>query len=42
MVLVGLGEHFDDASFFALSIPDGHELVRMLQRALDAPLPSQP
>lgn len=37
MVLVGLGEHFDDASFFALSIPDARELVRMVQDALDAP-----
>ena len=38
-VLVGLGDHLDDASFFALSIPDAHELVRMVQHALDAPLP---
>jgi hypothetical protein len=38
-VIVGFGDHVEDASYFALSIPDARELVRMVQRALDGPLP---
>ena len=40
-VVVGLGDNLDDADFFSLSIPDAHELVRLVQHALDAPLPIQ-
>jgi hypothetical protein len=38
-VIVGFGDRVDDASYFALSIPDAHELVRIVRHALDAPLP---
>jgi len=38
-LLVGFGDNLDDASFFSLSIPDAHELVRAVQHALDAALP---
>lgn len=39
VVTIGLGGDLDDATFFALSIPDAYELVRMVQRALDDPPP---
>ena len=39
MLLVGLGEELEDASFFALTIPDAHDLARMLRSALDTPAP---
>lgn len=39
LVLVGLGDNLDDARFFALSIPDAYDLVRMVQRALEGPMP---
>jgi hypothetical protein len=38
-VLVGFGEHEEDATYHALNVPDAHDLVSMLHRALDAPLP---
>jgi hypothetical protein len=38
-VLIGFGEHVDDADFVALTVPDAHELVRRVQSALDASLP---
>jgi hypothetical protein len=38
-VVLALGHELEDARFFALSIPDAHELSRALQRALDDPLP---
>jgi hypothetical protein len=40
-VLVVLGEHADDANAacFVVTVPDAHELVHLLQHALDAPLP---
>jgi hypothetical protein len=41
MVLVGLGGELDDAAFYALSIPDAHELVNMVRGALDSPMPSE-
>jgi hypothetical protein len=39
-VLVGFGEHLEDAEFLLLSVPDAHELVRQVQAALDAALPT--
>jgi hypothetical protein len=39
MVILGLGDNLDEASFFALTIPEAHGLVRSVQGALDAPLP---
>ena len=39
-VLIGFGEHLDDANFVMLTVPDAHELVRRVQSALDASLPS--
>jgi hypothetical protein len=38
VVLVGFGDHLDDAEFMSLSIPDAHDLVRQVQAALDAAL----
>jgi hypothetical protein len=44
-VVIGFGDELedlddlDDTTFFALTIPDAHELVRMVQRALADPLP---
>ena len=40
VVLVGFGEHLDDAEFMSLSIPDAHDLVRQVQAALDTALPT--
>jgi hypothetical protein len=40
VVLVGLGEHLEDAEFLSFSIPDAHELVRQVQAALDTALPT--
>jgi hypothetical protein len=40
IVLVGFGEHLDDAEFLSLSIPDAHDLVRRVQVALDTALPA--
>jgi hypothetical protein len=39
VVIVGFGDHYDDADYLSLTIPDAHDLVRMVQRALDDPLP---
>jgi hypothetical protein len=39
-VLIGFGEHVDDANFVMLTVPDAHELVRRVQSALDAALPA--
>jgi hypothetical protein len=39
IVLVGFGEHLEDAEFMSLTIPDAHDLVRQVQIALDTPLP---
>jgi len=38
-VLVGFGEHLEDAEFMSLTIPDAHDLVRQVESALDTPLP---
>jgi hypothetical protein len=38
-VIVGFGDRVEDAQFFMLSVPEAHELVRMVQHALDSPLP---
>ena len=38
-VLVGFGDHWEDADYFSLSIPEAHDLVRKVQEALDMPLP---
>ncbi len=40
VVLVGFGEHLEDAEFMSLSIPDAHDLVRKVQAALDTALPA--
>jgi hypothetical protein len=40
VVLVGFGEHLEDAEFMSLSIPDAHDLVRQVQAALDTALPT--
>ncbi len=40
VVLVGFGEHLEDAEFLSLSIPDAHDLVRQVQAALDTALPT--
>ena len=40
LVMIGLGDDIEDASFFGLSIPDARHLVTMVQRALDSSLPS--
>ena len=39
IVMIGFGESDDDAKLFAVTIPDAHDLLAMVQRALDAPLP---
>ncbi len=39
MVLLALGDDLEDASYFALSVPDAHQLVSRLQSALDDPAP---
>lgn len=39
IVLVGFGEHLEDAEFMSLTIPDAHDLVRQVQIALDMALP---
>ncbi len=39
IVLVGFGEHLEDAEFLSLTIPDAHDLVRHVQHALDTALP---
>ena len=38
-VLVGFGDEVEDATYYALSVPEAHDLARMLEHALDAPLP---
>ena len=38
VVLVGFGDHVEDAEFMSLSIPDAHDLVRQVEAALDAAL----
>ena len=38
-VLLALGNDFDDAAYYSLSIPDAHDLVRMVSQALDTPIP---
>ena len=38
-IVVALGTDLDDADFYALSVPDVHELVRKLERALADPAP---
>ena len=38
-VIIGFGDHVDDARYVLLTVPDAHELVRMVQGALDAPFP---
>jgi hypothetical protein len=40
MVILGLGDELDDASFFWLTIPDAHELVQRVADALHAPPPT--
>jgi hypothetical protein len=40
IVLVGFGEHLEDAEFLSLTIPDAHDLVHKVQAALDTPLPA--
>jgi hypothetical protein len=39
-VIVGFGDDVEDAHYLSLTIPDAHELVRMVQHALDAPVPA--
>jgi len=39
IVLVGFGDHLEDAEFMSLTIPDAHDLVRQVQHALDMALP---
>jgi hypothetical protein len=39
-VLVGFGDHLEDAEFMSLSIPDAHDLVHKVQAALDTALPA--
>jgi hypothetical protein len=41
-ILLGLGETTDDASLYALSIPEARHLVQMVQGALDAAPPKSP
>ena len=38
-VIVGFGDHVEAAEFFMLTVPEAHELVRMVQYALDSALP---
>jgi len=38
-MILGLGDTLDDATFFALSVPEARELVSIVQNALDAPAP---
>jgi hypothetical protein len=39
IVVVGFGDELDDADYLSLTIPDAHDLVHMLQHALDDPIP---
>jgi hypothetical protein len=39
IIAVGLGDQIDDAEYLSFTIPDAHDLVHMLQRALDDPIP---
>lgn len=39
IVIVGFGEEMDDAEYLSLSVPDAHDLVHLLQHALEAPVP---
>jgi len=39
IVVVGFGAELDDAQYLSLGVPDAHDLVHMLQHALDAPIP---
>ena len=41
-IVLALGDDLDDARFFALSVPDAHELGYKLQRALDDPIRHNP
>ena len=38
-VVVGFGWDLDDALYLSLSVPDAHDLVHMVQHALDDPIP---
>ena len=40
VVIVGFGDDAERATYFALSVPEAHELIRMVQHALDSPLPA--
>jgi hypothetical protein len=42
LVLLGLGQGMDDADFFALTIPDAHDLVRIVRQALASPSYNDP
>jgi hypothetical protein len=39
MIVAGFGDDLDDATFYSFNITDARELLRMLQDALDAPMP---
>jgi hypothetical protein len=39
-VIVGFGDDAEKATYFSLTIPEAHELIHMVQRALDGPLPA--
>ncbi len=42
LVTIGLGRHIDDANYYAMSIPSVHDLIVMLQRALEEAPPDAP
>ena len=39
IIVVGFGDQLDDAEYLSFTIPDAHDLVHMLQHALDDPIP---
>lgn len=39
IVVVGFGDELETADYVSLSVPDAHDLVHMLQHALDDPIP---
>lgn len=39
IIAVGFGDQLDNAEYLSFTIPDVHDLVHVLQHALDDPIP---